>query len=430
MRLYLKNIGMIKEADVKLNGLTLIAGENDTGKSTVGKIAFSIIKSVQKFENELLETKEYYLERLVRKLYYLIRENIDMKEYNTFRKVFPIPSFLFAKRILRKNIEESILYINEIESFLLEEFDLKHVEKEIREIFIKMKDIIQNNMEENNLRKQAFKKLLLSEFNYQVSNTDNLSGIIKVKEKQNDILEINLLKNDINEYIFKGDLSFEDVIYIESPIVLSLQDSIRKSIVAFEKIEEKSKPFVLEKPVVAFHYKDLINKLDFAVEYADSQLDDLTSKIKGLIRGEFKGDVSGRKKVIFFEKENVRFDILNVATGIKSFGIIQLLINGGFINKNTLLIIDEPEVHLHPKWQIEYAKLIVELVKRGIKVLITSHSPFFIEAVEILSKDINRNFYLAKQDGIIKETSVSEIYDLLSESIDTLEDMEIESKKW
>ncbi|SHO81600.1 ABC transporter ATP-binding protein [hydrothermal vent metagenome] len=37
MQLELKNIGMIKEATLKIDGLTVIAGENDTGKSTVGK---------------------------------------------------------------------------------------------------------------------------------------------------------------------------------------------------------------------------------------------------------------------------------------------------------------------------------------------------------------------------------------------------------
>ena len=45
MELQLKNIGMIKEATVKIDGLTVIAGENDTGKSTVGKMFFALIKS-------------------------------------------------------------------------------------------------------------------------------------------------------------------------------------------------------------------------------------------------------------------------------------------------------------------------------------------------------------------------------------------------
>jgi len=44
MTLELKNIGMIKEANVKIDGLTVIAGENDTGKSTVGKRLQSYIR--------------------------------------------------------------------------------------------------------------------------------------------------------------------------------------------------------------------------------------------------------------------------------------------------------------------------------------------------------------------------------------------------
>lgn len=37
MILSLKNIGKVESAKVELNGITVIAGENDTGKSTIGK---------------------------------------------------------------------------------------------------------------------------------------------------------------------------------------------------------------------------------------------------------------------------------------------------------------------------------------------------------------------------------------------------------
>jgi len=43
MQLQLKNIGMIKEANVKIDGLTVIAGENDTGKSTLSKALYFIV---------------------------------------------------------------------------------------------------------------------------------------------------------------------------------------------------------------------------------------------------------------------------------------------------------------------------------------------------------------------------------------------------
>ncbi len=50
MRLKIKNFHLIKRADIQFEGLTVIAGENDTGKSTVGKILFSEIR------NALLKT--------------------------------------------------------------------------------------------------------------------------------------------------------------------------------------------------------------------------------------------------------------------------------------------------------------------------------------------------------------------------------------
>lgn len=43
MNLELKNVGKIKYADVELNGITVIAGENNTGKSTIGKMLFCMI---------------------------------------------------------------------------------------------------------------------------------------------------------------------------------------------------------------------------------------------------------------------------------------------------------------------------------------------------------------------------------------------------
>jgi predicted ATPase len=42
MKLTIKNIGVIKEADIELSGLTVIAGENDSGKSTVGFFLLNI----------------------------------------------------------------------------------------------------------------------------------------------------------------------------------------------------------------------------------------------------------------------------------------------------------------------------------------------------------------------------------------------------
>ena len=45
MKITIKNIGKIKEATVEINGITVIAGENNTGKSTVGKALYAVFNS-------------------------------------------------------------------------------------------------------------------------------------------------------------------------------------------------------------------------------------------------------------------------------------------------------------------------------------------------------------------------------------------------
>ena len=43
----IKNIGIIKSADVKMDGLTVISGANNSGKTTVGKALYSIVSATE-----------------------------------------------------------------------------------------------------------------------------------------------------------------------------------------------------------------------------------------------------------------------------------------------------------------------------------------------------------------------------------------------
>lgn len=46
MEISLQNIGIVKNSQLTLNGLTVITGKNNSGKSTVGKALYSILDSV------------------------------------------------------------------------------------------------------------------------------------------------------------------------------------------------------------------------------------------------------------------------------------------------------------------------------------------------------------------------------------------------
>ena len=80
------------------------------------------------------------------------------------------------------------------------------------------------------------------------------------------------------------------------------------------------------------------------------------------------------------------------------FSIMKMLLDNGEIDNMTMLILDEPEAHLHPMWQNAFAEIIVLLVKKlGVNILLTTHSPNFMLALDAYMRKYNiadiTNFY-------------------------------------
>lgn len=57
MKLQIENILKIGRADIDIDGITVIAGSNNTGKSTVGKVLFALMNSFYKIDDFIKEWK-------------------------------------------------------------------------------------------------------------------------------------------------------------------------------------------------------------------------------------------------------------------------------------------------------------------------------------------------------------------------------------
>jgi predicted ATPase len=295
MELQLKNIGMIKEANVKIDGLTVIAGENDTGKSTVGKALYL----------------------------YLNNENY---------------SFLINS-----------LFKNKLST---------------------------------NLPLESNENLLIA-------------GSIQIIDEKH--IDYNCM-------------------VIETPLVWNFTDFFRD----IAQIESQMRieldyPYLMKDLNFKLHIKSSLNGLD------------IKEKVTSLMGGEFKKDEMGR---YYFDKQGQRIELVNTATGIKYFGIFQILSQNSYLNEETVLVLDEPEVHLHPKWQLEMAKIIVELVKNGVKIVVNSHSPYMIEALKRYSELENieekTNFYLAEDGYIEHQESLENIFEKLAFPMRELKKLKME----
>lgn len=125
--------------------------------------------------------------------------------------------------------------------------------------------------------------------------------------------------------------------------------------------------------------------------------------------------------------------MINLSTGMKNFVILKQLLQNGSIDENGIVILDEPEIHLHPEWQLKFAEIIVLLqIEFGVHVLLNTHSPYFLNAIEVYTNKYGIGdkcrYYLAEEKngrvGMEDVTNeVERIYAKLARPLQDLENM-------
>ena len=167
------------------------------------------------------------------------------------------------------------------------------------------------------------------------------------------------------------------------------------------------------------YFLEHVKSLEAALEITeDNNNDDL--EVEKLIKEILGGEIKKENGELFFVRENgFKSHMKNTSSGVKQVAIIQTLLNNNELEPNSFLIMDEPEVNLHPEWQIKFAKILVLLVKElDLSIYIASHSPFFIEAIELYSQ-----YYDLIDDSYFYLTQKAEgyQYDIVSVDSNNLE---------
>lgn len=377
MKIKLQNIGIIEKADINIEGITLIAGQNDSGKSTTGKVLYSIIKGFNQDNNNFLDEKNRSITYRYQDILKELKKNdsIDITEYQTkeinsdwIQKIEKILDSELIKES-KKTISDSLKFFKI--NFEIEFNTIRQKEDEIAKWFRSELPTMHNLFSEEEKTSKI--------------EIEDLEGNAKIEQFLRDPLYPFIALDENLEIYYK------EVYYIESPLIVddSLQRYVGKdSLQLYNRSRQEELSKSLSNPI-------LENITDYSKIY---------SRISEIINGEITIDLL---EGVRYKKNDQEINIKNTAVGIKSFGLIQLLLKNNRLNNRTLLIIDEPEVHLHPTWQVKYAEILVSLSKDfDIPMVLTSHSPYFIEAVEAYSKKFNyensTNFYFAEknEDGL------------------------------
>lgn len=441
MKLKLKNIGMLRDAELTLHPLCVIAGENDNGKSTVGKIVFCIVKAISRYKEDLLESKEFRLQEAASKMIFTLRSILRDAEGQSTELAAVIDPLVAQLR--RRSGARSVDWSADQEGlFQALKLLLDHPvmdqdrRQQINQRFAEFVRIVDEPEDQRRSIEKAFSKVFAAEFDDSLLLEGTLEGSISLSAQARELIHLEISKAHPQAQLkvrLRGTpepLDLRDATFIESPLILNYHDVLSRSQTLLD-MDQKRKISHLGAPYTTLHTKDLFDKLRTPVLPFDlfgEQSAELVDEIQQIIGGKIAYDKGVRDFI--FSRQNNRISIKNTASGIKVFGLLQILLSNDFVAKDTMLIFDEPENHLHPKWQLKLAEVLLRLVQHGVAVLVSSHSPYLIEA---LKRGVDRaglahqaRFALAQAQCIGDTDRLGDIFAVLAEPFEVFRQMDAE----
>lgn len=418
MEIFIKNIGKVKEANIKIAGITVIAGENDTGKSTISKSLFTVFNSFYNIDKKISEQQKDIIKFTIAKNF---SDNLEFIKSIVFKNNFE--DTFNINQLVNEIIENSEIYkYNEVNlKNKVVEYSQKYnlnftKDEDINEITEKIKEIL--NIPNAETEKSILNKNLNVEFNKQINNIfSDEEGIIEIKIKDKKI-KIEIFENEIKNIEKTCEISINtEALYLDDPFIIDSN---------FHNNLSNHKEFLRYR--LFSEIEDKTNNIGKII--ITKKLENIYKKLNSICSG-YMIESNKNTNDFSYRFNNKELDIKNLSAGLKTFVILKTLLEKGILEENGVIILDEPEIHLHPAWQVIFAELIVLIQKEfNMHILLNTHSPYFLNAIEIYAEKHNIkercSFYSAYLSGQFSEfkdvtDNIEEIYYKLAKPFQDLE---------
>lgn len=141
---------------------------------------------------------------------------------------------------------------------------------------------------------------------------------------------------------------------------------------------------------------------------------------KEILSGEIEVKDFKKQKVkkLMFDyshfKDKIPLNMTLSASAVKGLSPLILYLRY-FIEPNEFIVIDEPELNLHPRAQVQLIELLAMMANSNVNIIITTHSPYIVDHLINLikasecknKKKIAEKFYLKDSLAFIKKENVS-----------------------
>ena len=394
LQIQISNFRAIQEARIDLNGITVLTGLNATGKSTIGRMMYytgyyasHYSRLLDDYLNRRMADITEYLAYNLWRLTDASRLRPPLSNYYSGRLPFPEEDAYTVVDAL-KAYYESGEHVVALDRERLGKVLGRQI-KSRSSFFVglrDLRDLVEVTYKEYNRLIHERPPLYLRNRLNELFNTSNetLMKSLVVKEGTEEIISPNRKNIGVVS-------SFDSVFYIDTPMIANFPGELPSGILD-QNWEE----------LIRIFYDGSTRPLEPKEEEVVEKLVQITHGTIELPSKDQEGTMRTRK-ILFREADGQSYPLKEVATGIKSFALIQSLLLKGLLSKNTLLIIDEPEAHLHPQWVVEYARMITLLNKGlGVRFLLATHSPKLVQTLYLLAEDEDQEeptlkFYLSER---------------------------------
>lgn len=386
INLKIKDFGPINEADIDIGKITVIGGSNATGKSTASKLLYCYLRAnSENREDFALKQLERKIDRFIGMVYDKL--GIEEPEYVNFDECAPLEKRKSDPIVPYDDLELHHKYFQAQLDFQKNYDEDNPLNESIRKDMHELDELLTNILinENNELPILLLRNLLPVEFDNLSSFNSSFDGI---KNNEKFDFSINLIEKKLvakNAILANGRYEFNEVLYLDSFPFLDTLHPPRNITHHVGYLKEMFK-------------RDNSENLDFFSENLYNVKTMIMSSISDIIGGGFKFK-NGR---LIFNSSYDQISIQNTSSGIKQIALILYLLDNQILKEDCFLILDEPEVNLHPKWQFEFANILVMLAKElNIKIYINSHSPMFIESIDAFAEfydmEDDINYYLTEK---------------------------------
>lgn len=395
----IKKLGVVEEINIQFKDLLIFTGNNNSGKTYVSYLLYGIISALREdYQFNYIES-DYLKEILENPL--SLSEPLRIEKKNIEQKYVA-----GAKKFLESNLKDIAVKNFKIKESNFSDLSIQISDEEISKIIGEF-----FNFSKKNLKFQGFEIL--------INNNDTdafISIIFKVNQEKNLLVEddkdnfytflakkisdelielpkvfyfpaerngINVFKNELNERRLKTYDTLLNTLQFANLTNKAEKQKMRNQLFTenIELLMEGSGNSPYPKPI-----SDYINFLN----NMKNQHDDIKNnknEVAQYIRDEILGgryEIDENDNSIYFRQrygkvryrsETIPFHV--VSSSIKSLYGLDYYIE--FLsNEYDYIIIDEPELSLHPLNQVKLAKVLSKLIDSGVKVIISTHSDLLI----------------------------------------------------